>query len=256
MDRKLVALGVACVVSVSGVSVFLLVNPYGTIFHFELRDKGTAVGSGVVQFTLGNLQDSKLSISFVNDTSLLYSLDVVLNSAAFMNSVFAFQEHPSTPDYKILDFEASAATRSVNLVLGTAKAYFLTVTGTNLTSTVKYGNGSMLTAKAADWVDPSTLWYDASGTFRFEFHNDVNFTTRGLDLQVGFHGDKPDSVNVNVVLPQGLHGWFHYYPQTSISISLGGMWMQYTDFCETYYGQSDPGLRMMVRGSVITATLS
>jgi len=254
VNRKVVAVGITCVLAVSVTAIVLVIDPFGASFHFEWRDK--AVGTGVVQFTLGKLRDSQLSISFVNDTSLLYSLDVTLFSPAFMNSVFTFISHPSNPDYAILDFEASAPTRSVNLVLGTARGYFLTITGTNLTSSVKYGNGSLLTAKAADWVDPSTLWYDASGTLGFEFQNDVNFTTRGLDVQIGFHGQKPDSVNVNVVLPSGLRGSFYYYSQTSISIALGGMWMQYTGFCKTYMGDSEPTLHMSVRSSVITAVLT
>ena len=224
MNRKLVAVGVVSILAIAGVSIVLVLNPYGTDFHLEERFPIWTVDSACIQLEMYNLRDCCLNISFVNDTSLMYRIDIQLGSAAFRNSAFAFQSQYVSYELWQVYLNAWMPMRSVNIVLGTGKPYDLRIGGTNLTSTVVYSNGSLLTKVYNNGVaDKTEFSYGASGSLLFVFLQDVSYTEQGVKVVIG-RTPSPNSATVFVELPVGLHGWFHYSGNTTAYLVFANRW--------------------------------
>jgi len=205
VNRKIAALLVLVVVTTTGVVTVLTFNPYGTEFHLEERfPSGSDIDTEYVYVSLDDLRDCNLTISFVNDSSLIYSFDIQLYEPTFRSSAFGLiRKSYTTYGYVGVGLDAYVRMRSVNVVLGTAKPYDLGVwDGTNLNSTVTYSNSAVL---GKDFT------YRATGRLTFFFFENVTFTDAGLLVLIGISSlYHPDVANIYVDLPSGLNGVFGY----------------------------------------------
>ncbi len=150
LNRKFKALGFMTIIALAGTTVLLVVDPYGLSFHSEMRFSTSSRDAYNIQVGLLNLRDCRLSVSFVNDTDLIYRMNIVLFTATLMSSAFKLtSRHGGTPIGWFIELDGYLPMRSLDLVLGMGLPYDILITGTNLTSKVVYGNGSRLT-----WVFP------------------------------------------------------------------------------------------------------
>ena len=202
MNRRMQALIVVAVVVTTGMGVFLVVNPYSDTFHLENRfPVDRRVTASFVDLGLVNLEDCNLTVSFVNDTSLVYAMNIQLYSPILMNSAFQLTVENKTA-LIFVRFNAAVRIRSLNLTLGIGKPYLLSIwQGVNLNCTVTYTNGALL---------GRGLRYEATGSLRFIFLENVNFTLGGFEAQIGPTKPNPEMVYVYVDLPPMLNGKFYY----------------------------------------------
>ncbi|MGY5852297.1 MAG: hypothetical protein RTU92_01880 [Candidatus Thorarchaeota archaeon] len=193
MNAKVVAGAVIVVVIVGVAGILLFMNPAPmTDFHIEeqLPDDLTQVS-----LFFGDLEDTNLTITFVDDESLFYSMDIALYESTTADNAFDAYWIASTT-YR---FDALTRIRSLNVTLGTGIPYSFGVWGVNLDSSIVYDNGALV---------GSDVTYEASGEFLFTLKEDVvmdsdlDISTRGIssssflsalyldiDLQTGTGGE-------------------------------------------------------------------
>lgn len=252
MNRKIAALSVLAVVTTTGVITVLTFNPYRTEFHLEERfPSGSDIDTEYVYVSLDDLRDCNLTISFVNDSSLIYSFDILLYEPAFRSSAFGLiRKSYMTYGYVGVGLESYVRMRSVSVVLGTAKPYSLGVwDGINLNSTATYSNGAALST-AEEFI------YHATGTLQFIFLEDVNFTEGGFHVRIGPSTPWPDTVYLYVDLPSWLNGVFYHAvdPQPYIMHDEGWYYRLGGSYSTTW-GNPPPLLTISVSSPTIIAYL-
>ena len=199
MNTKAVA-GVVIAVVIVGVAGFLLVfNPLQGNLNFHIEKQIT---SDVTAFELilSDLEDTNLSISFVDDETLLYSIDIALYETTLQENAFTL----NTEWTHFHSLTALTRIRSMNVTLGTGVPYTLTVDGSDLSSSITYDNGALINNTSGVG---GVVWYEASGTFLFTLtenvamSTDFDLTARGsslshlsalyldIDLQTGVGGE-------------------------------------------------------------------
>ncbi|RDE12817.1 MAG: hypothetical protein C4K49_09745, partial [Candidatus Thorarchaeota archaeon] len=195
------ALVVVVVVMTMGVGVLLLIDPFSAMFHIESRfPTDRQITASYVNVGLVHLEDCNLTVSFINDTSLVYAMDIQLYSPTLMSSAFQLTVENYT-GFIHVTLIAAVRIRSFNLTLGIGKPYSVAILqGVNLNSTVTYSNGAVL---------GKDLRYEATGVLRSIFLEDVNFTVGGLTVRVGISSMyHPNMAHIYVDLPPGLNGEF------------------------------------------------
>jgi hypothetical protein len=146
---------------------------------------------------------------------------------------------------------------SLTLVLGTGKSYDFNIGGTNLTTSVTYSSGCLIsrTLTATNISYRGAFSYSASGTLAFKFLDNVKFGSFGLSVNIA-NESKSSLALFYVQLPPSLHGWFEISDSTSALISPTGRWhsagarLWITDAMYL-----DPSLRISVTGWSISADL-
>ena len=256
MERtKLIAIGViVIVIGVAGVG-FLLLGPLGTPTHYEQE---YPVGSSKHIMVFIGLVDCNLTISFRNDSTLLYSIDVELYSDSDFRVYYS--EWSEYHAVKINKFEGEMSTgparlKSVDIVLGTAAQYVIGVGGENIDASISYGNGAKLGyhSDGVEYTDDDFI-FEASGSVRFTFENDVDFSSGGLDVQLSSSGGPLDylgSAILDIDLPEGMTGRVSYF-DSAMSVDNNG-WIPYPD--KYQYG-SGPLLDIHVRATTGSMTLN
>ena len=171
--NKRVAIVVAVLVvvggSVAAVSVFQL---YGTEFHYEVRLANDSISYFLV--SLENMADCNLTIGFVDDPLLTYSLDISLYESGSPGSAFTVElkEWQEFTYWLLLNDDISdKRIKSVNLLLGSTVNYTIHVTSSvNLNSTIIFSNNTHLSH------DTQGFKYDATGILRFGLDEDIRLT--------------------------------------------------------------------------------
>lgn len=207
ISRRKIAGAVAVLIVASG---FLFVYNYGlpaTSFHFEL-EYPQHVSRTSVFLSLTSLDDCLVNISFVDDPDLVYRMDIKLSEPAFASDAFV---HTVSHNWErgggqmMISFAGSIirATMTkilvdeVQLVLGSATPYDLVVRGSNVTSTITFGNNMI--------GSDSSLNYQATGpSLTLIFTEDMVFFNSGMEVSMLY--DLPDYVNLLVDLPHGVNG--------------------------------------------------
>jgi hypothetical protein len=122
----------------------------GTSFHYERRISDP--DNGIYTIGVDNIQDCRLNISFVDDPNLLYSIDVEMygfeSSSSFyvydwegtIRTDFNYYVRPGRTDW----VGEPTRIKSMDVVLGTGKAYNIYIAGVNLTAYVTYSNGALI----------------------------------------------------------------------------------------------------------------
>ena len=196
MNTKAVAGVVIAVVviGVTGVLVFLNPAPV-TLFHIEdqLPEDLTLVSLFFV-----DVEDTNLSISFVDDDTLFYSMDIALYEPTTAQNAFRTRWWAVSAVFR---FDALTRIRSLNVTLGTGVQYSFGVWGDNLNSLISYDNG----AQVGD-----DIRYEASGEFLLRLTEDVTMNTnvsihaRGTGLSSMLH-----ALYLDINLKTGVGGVLH-----------------------------------------------
>ena len=182
------------VVVVSGLAVGLLVVlPLPSLLHhYEVQ-----VQEGQTSFNvfLGDLEDTNLSITFVDDPSLLYTMDIALYEPATPAEAYTY--HPIRGYDTLL--KAKVRIRSLNITLGTGVAYYIDVGGINLDSTIIFDNGANMT-----WWP---LTYAATGRLDLVLTENITLTS-DIYLSVGGRDgfNYMTSLHLDVDLPPSVRG--------------------------------------------------
>ena len=191
MNTKVVA-GVVIIVVIVGVVWFLFFMGPTPMTNFHIEDELPEDLTEVSLFFV-DLEDTNLTISFVDDEALFYSMDIALYDPTTAESAFNTRWVGSTA----FRFDALTRIRSLNVTVGTGIPYSFGVWGDNLDSSIAYDNGAIVGADVT---------YEASGEFLFTLKEDVTMTTnfsllaRGtpvflsalyldIDLQTGVGGE-------------------------------------------------------------------
>ncbi|MHA1943598.1 MAG: hypothetical protein ACW96M_04290 [Candidatus Thorarchaeota archaeon] len=146
MNRRIIA-GVVTALIIGSVGAYLLVFPLGTSFHYQ---KVTTADNAVYLVGVKNIRECEVTVSFTNDSSLLYSIDIEMyglaSSTVFyiyedeVSTLINFYDGPSRTDWS----GEEVRVKKLDIVLGTGKAYNVQIWGTNLTTTVTYSNGALI----------------------------------------------------------------------------------------------------------------
>jgi hypothetical protein len=138
-----------------------------------------------VTFYLRDLKDTNVTISFANDTSLLYRIDAELYDPASGSVTVDY----ASINVHLVHIEGTGPQRRVDVVLGTAAKYDITIQRCeNLNTTVRYGNGAVL----------NETWFSAhqTGIIRIAVDEDDGLTTHG-------------GMAIDAIIPRGSQGQLH-----------------------------------------------
>jgi hypothetical protein len=212
--RKLV--GVVVVVSILlGVLFFVNYGFPALSFHREARNPNTQHSH--VTLWLTDLQDSILDVSFVDDSDLIYRMDIELFNPSFAASAFELTIEASRTQVR---FNALVAIRRVMLVLGSATPYDILVGGSNVTGTFVFGNNM----KGSD----TELHYSATGVVNLTLTEDIEFLGGEMRVIAGTQLGLPDYVYIDVDVIEGLNGQITFNGPFSLHSSTG--WEYYSSF--------------------------
>ncbi|MHA2322760.1 MAG: hypothetical protein ACXACG_14025 [Candidatus Thorarchaeota archaeon] len=195
MNKKGFAGAVVVVVIVSGLGAILWLGSSPSIeFHLEAEVELPRYAN----FTLflADLLDTNLTISFVNDNSLLYRIDMVLYDPSSPSEAFDLDTQSYTSIHR---FFTLVRVRSMNVTLGTGCTYDLAVWGTNLSTSITYDNG----ARAR-----SELRYEASGLLLVRITENMTIMDNHnqFDIYTGISNDPLQAFYLDVDLPDGYGG--------------------------------------------------
>ncbi|MFX1560725.1 MAG: hypothetical protein ACFFBL_09070 [Promethearchaeota archaeon] len=146
MDRRLAAAGLIVII-VFSICAYFIIFPTRTNFTYQ-KDCTADYEDYVVG--IYNIRDCEVSVSFTNDTTVLYSMNVEMYGPT---SGTIFYLHEDSYRTLLNYYESSSLNewsrdevraKKLDLVLGTGKAYNIVVWGTNLTTTVTYTNGALI----------------------------------------------------------------------------------------------------------------
>jgi len=242
MNRKMKAVAVVVVITVAITSVVLVVNPFGTQFHYERAWHSGDARWGSVRFY--DLKDCNVTVSFVNDSSVHHRLDIELYNPTFASSAFTIISSIEVG----LKFTAISRIRSLNLVLGTGtQHYVLFKCGTaNLNTTIIYSNGALM-------GDDARLIYEASGILRFAFAESVSFSDKGMECVLGLFS--PGTVYVYVDLPDGMDGRASLGGDNIYTTELSGWYYRLGNTYSTAITVQEPLLDLTAHGTTVYARL-
>ncbi len=206
MNSKVVAGAVVAVMIMGVFGVLLFMTPLSAPSHSivgQVQDGMERLG-----LSLGELEDTNLTVSFVEDDSLLYSFDIELYEPASAGDAYTFNT-----DYLEFHYlEPHVRIRSINLTLGTGVPYSLNVWGTNLDSEIIYDNGAL--------VD-GTLTYQANGTLLVVVTEDI-VMSGNLDISgpTNTASIALSALYLDIDLPTGVGGELHLESFGSVPISF------------------------------------
>lgn len=202
MNKRKASLVLAIIVILSSTLFIVVFYPYGTDFHFEEQIPEGENRAVVIRFT--QLADCIVDVSFVNDTSLMYSVDVTLTDAGFLASSFHIERMGGAGATEIwvwMDGQFSGNVMSLRIVLGTGTSYDVFLAQSrNVTMTVTYDNGAVIGGRE--------MAFKSTGHITFILEEDVTFGTQGLEVMIGSTvlTDRPDTVVLGVDLPSEMRG--------------------------------------------------
>jgi hypothetical protein len=167
-----------------------------TQFHYEASYP--AGDTRKVTFYLRDLKDTNVTISFANDTSLLYRIDAELYDPASGSVTVDY----ASINVHLVHIEGTGRQRRVDVVLGTAAKYDITIQRCeNLNTTVRYGNGAVL----------NETWFSCrqTGIFRVSVDEGDGLTTYGgmvIGARIPEGSVGPLYVLLDIDLPTGVEG--------------------------------------------------
>jgi hypothetical protein len=206
MDTKKVVGVVVILVAVIGLLVVFVGLPATqTEFHYE--QAYPVDGTKPVQINL-ELRNTNISVTFVDDTTLMYRVDVTQYSAGSHHHAY-FREWDAPNNYYVftLDSLTDEGAKEVTIVLGTATNYTMEIDGNNIDASVVFDNGAVL--------EGQECVVSGSGSFHFELTEDVSFSGSAL-IDLDLNIDLPSGLNGRLEFPSGvtpsfttLVGWTH-----------------------------------------------
>jgi hypothetical protein len=168
------------IVVIAGGVLFWYYESNRTQFHYE---EWHPEPSRRILMYIRDLKDANLTISFVNDTTLMCRVDVDLYDPQ-SGSVRLVREVANQ-----INLESTGRQKRVEVVLGTSDRYNIHIqNGENLNTTVRYGNGAVL----------NETWFSAhqTGIIRIAVDEDDGLTTHG-------------GMAIDAIIPRGSQGQLH-----------------------------------------------
>jgi len=178
-DRRIIAV-IITVLIVGSLGVYFFMFPFGASFHYQ---KSSTADNTVYLVGVRNIRDCEVTVSFANDSSLLYSIDIEMYG--FVSStVFYIYEDAISTRINYYDGPSQALwsgdevhVKKMDILLGTGKAYNIEIWGTNLTASVIYSNGALIGR------DSYVQFRSDNGTMTFSYDgSDVDDETIGEPL--------------------------------------------------------------------------
>ncbi len=194
INRRKAAAFLIVVLVVSGfLGYFFIIPAVSTHFHYEGRwDPSNPEGAGI---SLLDLEDTNITVMFIDDPTLWYRIDVVHYSPGRAH-------HFDARTWGVTIDGITSRVKDILVVLGNATSYGLLIIGDNLNTTITYDNGALVGGAR-------NVRYDASGIFRLRIAEDVNRDHGGMQIDVvntpeWTYGDPLVLLDIN--LPEGMNG--------------------------------------------------
>lgn len=234
MERKTMVLVAVVLIAVVVGAVLLVWNSSATSFHYERQYPTNE--TKYVRLALDDLKDTNVTVTFTDDPTLMYSIDVTL----YVPGITYTFEYEERSDYLAVDLIATGRVESIDVVLGTGSSYEILVrNGVNIDATVAFGNNAVLGARE--------FIYTCTGSFHFSFDENVNFTDGGLLATVGIAGLAPDSLYLNIDIPDGMDGRIDFGPDPVTFTQLAGWHHEgFGIYATASWPFENPGLRIAV----------
>jgi len=163
------------------------------------------------------LEDCNLTISFSDDTPLLFSMDIDLYQSTTPALVYEFEYFDTEQSSHIhIQLIGASRIRSVTLVLEAGRSFDIVATRcANLNTTITYSNNSLLGG--------GQFHYEAEGSIHFTLGEDVDTSEGGLAVLIGSRPDpynaalRPNMTYIDIALPDDMDGEVTFY-QTDVDI--------------------------------------
>ncbi|MFW9805306.1 MAG: hypothetical protein ACFFFK_01095 [Candidatus Thorarchaeota archaeon] len=173
------------------------------------------------RFTITGVNNANISISFVDEPGLWYRIEMTHYTSGKRHSV----ENVTTPSFLPLRVQVTSVTpvKTLNIILGTDAIHSLYISGSNLNTIVVMDNGAKISG--------SRCRFYGTGIFQFVMTENINYTTKGMDVEVGdffLSGESPELVILDIDLPVGMNGHLSSHNTTFIhndwQINYGNEW--------------------------------
>ena len=250
MQRKRAAILIVVLLA-TGTLVLITVYPLGSSFHFEEEvpeDLQTPFELKLLLF-----RSCDIVITFSNEISLVYELDVHLNGLNFIDSILRIEQDADSVMITAL-YGSSQAVDNLTIVLNSKISYdIIIMEGRNLHTTVSYSNNVTLTA--------ALFTYDrTSGTIAFNLDEDVAFgPTDSFEVEIGLSGEYwPSNVDINIDLPRGLDGEIAIRADTLNANNIAGWVLLGAGSGRYWYGSGSdiPMVDLDIRADVVNLSLT
>ncbi len=217
--HKVIVFLIAVVILIGIGGIVNLISNTPTTYHYERMLPDSYPRD--TRFTIANVKDANITISFVNEPGFWYRIDMTHYTSVKHHAV----ECVTNPSFLPLRVRVSSVTpvKTINIVLGTDVAHSLYISGENLNTIIIMDNGAKISG--------SRCRFFGTGVFQFIMTENVNFTGKGMDVEVGdfvLGPVSPELVVVDVDLPSGLNGRFSSPNATFIRnewpINYGNEW--------------------------------
>ena len=240
--------GVIIVIIAVSVTGILFLLPRTTILYH----KTTAADNADYKVGIYNVRDCEINVSFTDDPTLLYTMTLETYGASnfylFEDSYQTLLNYYNGPNLVRWNQEEIRA-KSIDLRLGTGKAYKLDIWGTRLNVTIDYANGALIGLESFVWVhsDNGTVVVNYDGA-------DVDDSTLGnstyparIDFDLGIqHPSSYDLVyaELNINLPYFYYGDLDLNAET-FDVTMSGWNRTDNPEIESYFtdnvvGEGDP----------------
>jgi hypothetical protein len=244
MNRKVKAVAVVAVVAVMSVGAVMVINPLGTQFRYEKDWTFGFTGKGWI--SIESLRDCNVTLSFVNDSSVFYRLNIELYGPTFRSSAFKIRGSQGLTGGS-LQFTAISRIRSMNIVLGSGMQYDIFLgSSVRLNTTIIYSNSARM-------GDYTRIRYSADGILRFAFTESVNFTDWGMECVLS--ASPMGTAYVSIDLPDGMVGLASLGAENVYTIELSGWYYRGGNDYSTAISVQEPLLDMTAQGTTVYASL-
>jgi hypothetical protein len=220
IDKKKVAGFFVAVVFIIGVvGIVNIIDTTPTTYHYEAWLPESNARD--TRFTVVGINDANITVSFDDEPGLWYRIDITHYTSVKHHAV----EDISEPSFLPLRVHLTSVTpiKRINIVLGVDVAHSIYISGENLNTIVTMDNGAKISGSKCKFV--------GTGFFQFFMTENVNFSSEGMDVEVGdffLNLGAPELVVIDVDLPSGLNGRLSTHNVTFIQnewpIKYGNEW--------------------------------
>jgi hypothetical protein len=208
-------------VIIGGFSVFK------SFFHHEYRGENITF----VWLDIEGLEDTDLSISFSNTTSLAYSIDVFTYESALSYGLFS-QQPGTFEDTLHVRIWPDIRIRVLNITLRSGVRYNIDIDqGINIRSSFSFKHNASLLSK---------LTYDATGNVTFILDEDTySPVEHWTEIRIG-ERISPAYIDLYANLPLGVHGVLDYSSEATFTLLSNNGWSIQGSNRLATYSSGDP----------------
>ena len=197
MDRRRsLTAAIVLIVTISMFIIFIGLPLTQTQFHYVRQNPSNETRRVEISLYDFDCTTTNVSVSFLDDPTLLYSIDVTQYYPGRYHNVYFYEGAPwdSTLLFVGINGIGEEQVASVDITLGTGTSYNLEFDG-HLNVSIAYDNGAWLRGQ-------EVVVRCGGGKFELTFSEDVNFTDSGLDVHTGIN----TNLFLDIDLPDGMNG--------------------------------------------------